>query len=211
MDAKIVARELIPQLKFKMTEDDYYSQSQEFQESVKYNGGICYAKFNLENEVEYDVPDWLRPVLESVGEVIPTLVAQEYGQFDPEANYGVAQIVCGVTGKPILPFYTTDKPNVASASFGVPHSVIICRAQKRSDQRLILRIFDAKLQYSPENETIRLVVKLFWTGNTFVTAPRRYQTALAFAIAKASIPYGAGPAYYAVRVKTPEAVQPNGD
>jgi hypothetical protein len=203
MDLNIVADMVGTQLKFKLTQEQLEQVPQDCLGYLKMgSNGICYYRAKIENDKFYTIPEFLINLFTNVEEVIPTLVLTEFGNYDPEQNYGIAQIVCGCSGKPILPFVTSDRPGASSAIFGVPHAAVLCRAQRRSDGRWMLNIYDVALEFERVENSLRLKISQYWQGTIFTAAPRRYQTALAFAMAKAVTPYGCGPTYYAPRAKT---------
>lgn len=195
MDDQPIYKAIRPQLRFKATEDEFDALPDEVRQHVKYINGNCFIELPITNgDVVQLEPDVLIEFLKTV-EVIPTVVVTEFGGFDPDQNFGIGQTVCGVSGRPLFPFFSCDTVHRDHALFGVPQKVMLCRAHRRSDTRLSLTLWDVKLDYW-ENGCCQLRVVQYWNGSRFNEAPRRYQTALVFALAKAVTPNCSGPAYY---------------
>ena len=122
------------------------------------------------------------------GEVIASLVVAEFGGYDPDTNFGIGQTVCGLSGKALKPFHICNKPGQDHAVFGLPGSAIICRAQYKSDRRIVLEVFDAAIRYVKETRVVDFKITRIWNGTRFYEAARSYMTALSFALSKAITP-----------------------
>lgn len=192
-----LADEIRKQLKVRCSPEDFKLLQDRLElRDDSYKHGMLYYEFGaLELGREYVIDAELFRVAKASEHVASSLVLAEYGGYNTEEMYGNAQTVCGVTGKALRPFYVADVPGKVHGLFAVEAKAVVCQASRHTDQRLSLQVIEAKLDYDPETGVIRFNLINLFSGSRFNEAPRRYTTALAFAIAKAITPYSFGAVY----------------
>jgi hypothetical protein len=197
-----VSRGITTQLKFQCREEDFAELKQVYNDEVRYLNGVCYYDLEISNKEQAQIvePTMLKAMTSGGGgEVTPVIVVSEWGGFNPDDAYGTAQTVCGLSGKPLNPFFISEAPNSNHATFSVPRAVIVCRASHHSDRRWNLVVYDMRFEFDKDTRVASFEISEHWRGSRFNETKRRYVSPMAFAIAKASTPFCGGPAYCQAR------------
>lgn len=167
---------------------------------VNRDRGIVYIDYALDDTKDHSVPELDYTVIRDLNvEITPIIVASEYGAYSTRDNHGFGQTVCGGSGRALPPFYLCDEVGRDHALFSTRCAVIICHASKKTDQRWMLKVWEVRFSYDVTTNILKVDVRQFWGGSRFNEAPRRYQTALVFAMAKATTVTCSGGAYYEPR------------
>ena len=200
-EIELVVSHIRLQLKFAVSRENYDKLTPEDKVVARYPGdNLCYLNVSLPNHTRKILSEPYRTLCrDAATEVTPIIIASEFGNFNSNEVYGVAQTVCGYSGKPLIPFAYRNEPNADHATFAVPHAGMLCRATHHVDNRWSLALYDVKFNFEPESSALTLDVVPIWIGTRFTECRRRYMTALAFAMAKAMTPYCADPVFYVAR------------
>lgn len=189
---------IITQLKFRCSEEDWdILRNGPFAESLRYLNGTCFYTIAIENgQCLQIVDETMLSIMAKAELIMPALVISEFGGYNPNDAYGIAHTVCGLSGKALNPFHISEEPNKNHATFAIPRAAIVCRAAHHSDKRWNLTVYDIRFEFDRERMTVEYHVVEHWRGSRFNETKRRYVTAMAFAMAKASTPFCCGPAFY---------------
>lgn len=207
--AKLIASTKF-QLAFRMTDEQIARVPEEFKAltNARLIRNTCYVDYEIPDMQIYSIPELDLQVMRDLGvEVTPMIIAREYGQFSTRDQFGYGQTVCGGSGRALPAFWVCDEVGQNHAYFSVKKAAIICTASKKPDHRWMLKVWEVKFDANVELNTIQIDVRMFWSGSRFNEAPRRYQTAMAFAMAKATTVNCSGPAWYLPRESKKEDVE----
>jgi hypothetical protein len=192
-----IGNSIIKQIKIRASEEDYES-ARESGWPCRWINGVMFVDLNNDEKVgdrcvwDLKVNEDMMGLIEKskglVGDnghgVIPLMVIPEFGGYNSDQCYGVGQTVCGLSGKALRPFSTSNSVGRDHARFGIPGRGIICHANFRTDGRWDLTIYETHIGYN--DGVIDFDVSVYWHGGRFNESTRKYMTCMAFSMAKAT-------------------------
>lgn len=193
------------QLRMKASQDDAIQLEQlGYVVQYKENTNIIYVDIKIESHknAHYTLDEVIQDLIKksvATFNIKPAaqILAYEWGGYDNDTVHGHAQIVCGRSGKALQPFFVGDVPNRKHAAFSVPVNVCICTAERHTDGRIKLNVFDLRFQIYDDLQTVELLARPYWSGSRFNEANYKFRIPLGIAFAKAMLPGCAGPCYIA--------------